>query len=178
MSAVSHSAQTWAPHPDAAPATSHSSAGYGIAANGTRTLSGGWQIACEEIEGGATYRIAVDIRIEGEIHWRDALQCKAIWGAIAADSAHCQQPWDYLVPEHLGGNALRFARVLRAPDDARAVSADHGCGAHSEALPVPADGPAGELPTVYDDGELEEVTVSRAAGSVEPAIADEGYGHS
>lgn len=122
MSEATRSAQPWAPHPNAAPATAHSPAGYEIAANGTRTLSGGWQLQCNGIEGGATYRIAVDVHFEGQINWRDALQCKAIWGSIATDDAHCHQPWDYLVPEHNGEGELRFVRVLRAPDDADALT--------------------------------------------------------
>lgn len=44
-----------------------------------------------------------------------------------------------------------------APDDGRVVSADHGCGAHSEVLLEPGPG-VDELPTVYDDGEVESVT--------------------
>ncbi len=43
-----------------------------------------------------------------------------------------------------------------APDDGRVVSADHGCGAHSEVL-VETVAPVEELPTVYDDGEVEPV---------------------
>ncbi|HEX6499957.1 MAG TPA: DUF3027 domain-containing protein [Micromonosporaceae bacterium] len=43
-----------------------------------------------------------------------------------------------------------------APDDARVVSADHGCGAHSEVLSEPP-AEVDELPTVYDDGEVEPV---------------------
>jgi hypothetical protein len=43
---------------------------------------------------------------------------------------------------------------LFAPDDGRVVSADHGCGAHSEVL-VEAAAPVEELPTIYDDSELE-----------------------
>jgi hypothetical protein len=42
-----------------------------------------------------------------------------------------------------------------APDDGRAVSVDHGCGAHSEALRDTADTPIEELPTIYDDSEVE-----------------------
>jgi len=45
---------------------------------------------------------------------------------------------------------------LYAPDDGRVVSADHGCGAHSEVLAAP-DRPVDELPTVYDDSEVELV---------------------
>lgn len=45
---------------------------------------------------------------------------------------------------------------LYAPDDGKVVSADHGCGAHSEVLAAP-DRPIEELPTVYDDGQVELV---------------------
>ncbi|WP_305787673.1 DUF3027 domain-containing protein [Symbioplanes lichenis] len=67
---------------------------------------------------------------------------------------------------------------LYAPDDAKAVSADHGCGAHSEALLGSAEQPVEELPTVYDDSEVESVAVSRAHGSVESSEPAEDYGHS
>jgi hypothetical protein len=67
---------------------------------------------------------------------------------------------------------------LFAPDDSRAVSADHGCGAHSEALMGNAETPVEELPTVYDDSEVESVAVSRAPGSVESSEPAEDYGHS
>jgi hypothetical protein len=67
---------------------------------------------------------------------------------------------------------------LYAPDDARAVSADHGCGAHSEALLGTVEQPVEELPTVYDDSEVESVAVSRGHGSVEETEPPEQYGHS
>jgi hypothetical protein len=51
---------------------------------------------------------------------------------------------------------------LYAPDDGQVVSADHGCGAHSEVLGVP-DHPVEELPTVYDDSEIELVAVGGLA---------------
>ncbi|MFI1191696.1 DUF3027 domain-containing protein [Micromonospora sp. NPDC020750] len=67
-----------------------------------------------------------------------------------------------------------------APDDGRVVSADHGCGAHSETLIETPDTPVDELPTVYDDSAVEAMSVSEpvsvswAPGSVaEPA---EPYG--
>ncbi|HEX5542952.1 MAG TPA: DUF3027 domain-containing protein [Micromonospora sp.] len=65
-----------------------------------------------------------------------------------------------------------------APDDGRVVSNDHGCGAHSEALATAAQTPVDELPTVYDDGEVEEISVSRPAGSVGSSEPAEPYGHS
>jgi len=66
---------------------------------------------------------------------------------------------------------------LFAPDDGRLVSADHGCGAHSEVL-VEQAAPVEELSTVYDDSEVEPVTVasiSAPADSVSaPAEAEPG----
>jgi len=56
------------------------------------------------------------------------------------------------------------------------VSADHGCGAHSEILVEPV-AVVTELPTVYDDSEVEAVSVSRAAGSVDTGEPAEPYGH-
>ncbi|GAB3169350.1 DUF3027 family protein [Micromonospora palomenae] len=65
-----------------------------------------------------------------------------------------------------------------APDDGRVVSADHGCGAHSEALVEAAESPVDEMPTVYDDSAVEAMSISRAPGSVESAEPAEPYGHS
>jgi hypothetical protein len=65
---------------------------------------------------------------------------------------------------------------ITAPDDGRAVSVDHGCGAHSEATRE-AEAPVDELPTVYDDSEVEAVAVSRAPGSVQVGEPPEPYGH-
>jgi hypothetical protein len=57
------------------------------------------------------------------------------------------------------------------------VSADHGCGAHSEILVEPVAVVA-ELPTVYDDSEVDQLTVPKPAGSVEGQDSDEeSYGH-
>jgi hypothetical protein len=63
-----------------------------------------------------------------------------------------------------------------APDDGRVVTADHGCGAHSE-VRVETPAPVEELPTVYDDSEVEEVVVSRSAGSVTDVELTEPQGH-
>jgi hypothetical protein len=55
---------------------------------------------------------------------------------------------------------------LFAPDDGRVVSADHGCGAHSEVMVEPVDA-VEELPTIYDDNEIETVTVHDKATTVD-----------
>ncbi|MGH3318950.1 MAG: DUF3027 domain-containing protein [Streptosporangiaceae bacterium] len=60
----------------------------------------------------------------------------------------------------------------QAPDDGRVVSADHGCGAHSEAVVVP---PVREpVPPIVDEVGYDAVV--RPQGSVEEA--DEPLGHS
>jgi hypothetical protein len=64
-----------------------------------------------------------------------------------------------------------------APDDGQVVSVDHGCGAHSEVLLEPPAVAVEELPTIYDDSEVESVAVSRAEGSVSDGEATEPYGH-
>jgi hypothetical protein len=66
---------------------------------------------------------------------------------------------------------------LYAPDDGRVVSVDHGCGAHSEVLGEPPSVGVEELPTVYDDSEVVEVTVSHGPGSVDDSEPAEPYGH-
>jgi hypothetical protein len=45
---------------------------------------------------------------------------------------------------------------MYAADDGQVVTVDHGCGAHSEVL-VEQSAVVEELPTVYDDGEIEEL---------------------
>ena len=65
---------------------------------------------------------------------------------------------------------------MYAPDDGQVVSIDHGCGAHSEVLVEP-QAAVEELPTVYDDSEVESVAVSRAPGSVSDGEDAEPYGH-
>ena len=49
----------------------------------------------------------------------------------------------------------------RTPFDGRVVSHDHGCGAHSEVL-LESAAPVDELPTVYDDSEVEPVAADEA----------------
>jgi hypothetical protein len=44
------------------------------------------------------------------------------------------------------------------------VSVDHGCGAHSEVLVEPPVVQVEELPTVYDDSEVDPVEATAASG--------------
>jgi hypothetical protein len=73
----------------------------------------------------------------------------------APSAARCVSCGFYLPLAGSMRQAFGVCGNMFAPDDGRAVSSDHGCGAHSEALAESAA--AEELPTVYDDGEVESV---------------------
>ena len=95
----------------------------------------------------------------------------------APKSARCGTCGFYLPLAGAMRQAFGVCANLYAPDDGRVVSADHGCGAHSETLADLAESSVEELPTIYDDSEVEAVTVSRPAGSVEIGEPAEPYGH-
>lgn len=63
-----------------------------------------------------------------------------------------------------------------APDDRGVVSADHGCGAHSEALVMAAEEPTPVVPPAEPDETLEPLPLT-PAGSVD-ATGTEPLGHS
>jgi hypothetical protein len=66
---------------------------------------------------------------------------------------------------------------LFAPDDGKVVSADHGCGAHSEAL-VQALVPVDVEVVLDDDAEVEIVSrTERGPGSVDDGDGAEPFGH-
>ncbi|MGA3526298.1 DUF3027 domain-containing protein [Melissospora conviva] len=98
--------------------------------------------------------------------------------AAAPAAARCGTCGFYLPLAGAMRQAFGVCANFYAPDDGRAVSADHGCGAHSEALVESADTGADELPTIYDDSEIESVPVNPAAGSVHTDEPAEPYGHS
>jgi hypothetical protein len=82
----------------------------------------------------------------------------------APPSARCGMCGFYLP---LAGSLRQMFGVcgnLFAPDDGRVVSADHGCGAHSEVM-VEQSAPVEELTTVYDDSEVEPVAVSASSSA-------------
>ncbi|GAF72700.1 unnamed protein product, partial [marine sediment metagenome] len=86
-----------------------------------RTCSGGWQLCFSEIAPGAAYSIEVEAEHTGISVVRDTLQCIALWGPVAPDSAEKALQWDYLVPETLAEANLRFSRCLSAPDGAEVL---------------------------------------------------------
>jgi hypothetical protein len=117
-------------------------------------------------------------RLEAAQRWYDGDRGPNAPIAIAAPAAaRCGSCGFYL---HLAGSMRQAFGVCGneyAPDDGQVVTADHGCGAHSEVLIEQPNGPVDELPTIYDDSEVETVEVGHAPGSVDAAEPDEPYGH-
>jgi hypothetical protein len=96
--------------------------------------------------------------------------------AAAPAAARCGTCGFYLPLAGSLRQAFGACGNIFAPDDGRVVSADHGCGAHSEVLGEPQS-EVEELPTVYDDTEVDSVAVSRGPGSVDSTEPPEPYGH-
>ncbi|MBI5686871.1 MAG: carbon-nitrogen hydrolase family protein [Verrucomicrobia bacterium] len=115
---VLKTAEPWAPHPKAAPVTEKRSEAFAVDANGTRTLSGGWQWRFDGITPGQTYEIATEVSHSGLAVPRDALMCKAIWGALKPNQERPEAVWDYLLPVAVGADKMRFSRRVVAPEGA------------------------------------------------------------
>lgn len=117
-------------------------------------------------------------RIDTAQRWYDGEHGPAAAISTAAPaSARCGTCGFYLPLAGALRQAFGVCGNYYAPDDGQAVSADHGCGAHSETLTESAETHVDESSAVYDDSAVESVSVSRAAGSVEAAEPAEPYGH-
>jgi predicted amidohydrolase len=111
--------QPWAPHPAAAPATARDGDRLTIAANGTRTCTGGWQLHYSGVTPGRRCTVAVEVAHDKIEQPRDVLECIAIWGEPAADQAQPGVSWEYLLPETTWESPIRFTLDTVAPEDAR-----------------------------------------------------------
>ncbi|MGI8699076.1 MAG: DUF3027 domain-containing protein, partial [Mycobacteriales bacterium] len=109
--------------------------------------------------------LSLDGRDDAADRWYDGAGGPAVPIAQAAP-APCGTCGFYL--RLTGGLAPLFGACANeyAPDDGRVVSADHGCGAHSEAVVV--DLTPDRVATLVDDYRFEEVSV--AIGPPEPPL--------
>lgn len=85
----------------------------------------------------------------------------------APSRARCGSCGFYLPLSGVLGRVFGACANEYSPDDGGVVSVDHGCGAHSEVLVEQAAVPVDELPTVYDDGEVEPVPAALAGSTVD-----------
>ena len=113
------SIEPWAPHPTAAPLTERSDDALAIAANGTRTCIGGWQVVYSGVQAGKMHEIVARAQFQDVDHARDVLRCEAYWGTLPWDYGRRNDivAWDYLLPEW-NGNTVQFSRRLTAPKGA------------------------------------------------------------
>ncbi len=94
-------------------------------------------------------------RMETAQRWYDGDRGPDAPISVAAPrAARCGTCGFYLPLAGAMRQAFGVCGNMYAADDGQAVSADHGCGAHSEVL-VEQAAVVEELPTVYDDGEVE-----------------------
>jgi hypothetical protein len=102
-------------------------------------------------------------RLEAAQRWYDGDRGPNAPIAVAAPpAARCGTCGFYLYLAGSMRQAFGVGGHEYAPDDGQVVTADHGCGAHSEVLIEQPGGVVEELPTVYDDGEVEPVEVDAA----------------
>ena len=113
--------QPWAPHPSAAPLTERDGNRLIIRANGTRTCVGGWQMTFVGAKAGKTYLIeanAEQIEIDNP---HDIIRCAAYWGELPPTDTNTGNPkvtgWDYLLPEQVNKQIMRFQRCLSPEQD-------------------------------------------------------------
>jgi hypothetical protein len=100
-------------------------------------------------------------RVETAQRWYDGDHGPSAPISVAAPSAaRCGTCGFYLPLAGSLRQAFGVCGNYYAPDDGRAVSVDHGCGAHSETVGT-AEVPVEELPTIYDDSAVEALQVGR-----------------
>jgi predicted amidohydrolase len=108
----------WWPYPETKPKLSKGKdKGLRIAANGTRTCSGGWELTYTGVRPGATYEVAVGVAYEGLAHPREMLGAVAMWRQADGSFPHTDQ----LLPIEEGVGRRRLLRVMTVPPGAEAM---------------------------------------------------------
>jgi hypothetical protein len=96
---------------------------------------------------------------------------QAAISVAAPPNARCVSCGFYLPLAGSMRAAFGVCANLYAPDDGQVVSADHGCGAHSEVL-VDHTVEVDEAPTVFDDSQVVEVSTAGAVPEAATAEAE------
>ncbi|MBN1670425.1 MAG: carbon-nitrogen hydrolase family protein [Kiritimatiellae bacterium] len=117
------SVETWSAHPNTAPKTARRRGGYAIAANGTRTCSGGWEFVYSGVRPGQAYRVRTEVRSRDIAHPRDVLLGLLYWDRPPRNQVVGQSIWwHYLLPVSGGRDRMVLERTLRAPAGARRLA--------------------------------------------------------
>ncbi len=112
--------EPWAPHPKAAQKTERRSGKFVIAANGTRTSCGGWQLKITGLKPSLCYQIELPYQIAGVENPREHVKCLAIWGDVPSDQSniHDKAVNDALIMRESSATTGVFSRVVAVPPDA------------------------------------------------------------
>ncbi|MBT3606153.1 MAG: carbon-nitrogen hydrolase family protein [Candidatus Latescibacteria bacterium] len=117
---VLESVAPWAPHVKAAPLTERNNDTLAVAANGTRTCVGGWQLTYSGVEAGKSYVIEAEAKYRDVNRVRDVLRCEAFFGDLELNASRRRvkdvKAWDFLLPEW-DDSSVHFSRCLMAPED-------------------------------------------------------------
>lgn len=116
------SVEPWFPHEKAAPLTERQDDVLAVAANGTRTCVGGWQLTYSGVAAGKAYLIEAQAAYQGIERVRDVLRCEVFWGELDHHDARRRrseiEAWDFLLPEW-DAESVRFSRCVVAPEKAQ-----------------------------------------------------------
>ena len=116
------SVQPWAAHKEAAAQTSQENTMLIAEANGTPTCSGGWQLTYSGVEPGASYTISWEAQHSDIQQPKDALVCTYRWAEVPTDDPSRRLSglplWDYLLPESISSDKIRYTRMVTAPPKA------------------------------------------------------------
>ena len=115
------SVTTWAPHPKAAPKTRKEGDTLSIAANGTRTVSGGWQVRYSDVQPGTTFRIDVPCKVFNIKHVRESIDCYAIWGDVPSDRGYNNGVDNEMLILSEDNGSFRFSRIITVPENAKVL---------------------------------------------------------
>jgi hypothetical protein len=121
--------------------------------------------------------LSFDGRVDAVERWYDGDQGPEAPIARAAPAA-CATCGFYMPLAGALRQAFGACANAFAPDDGKVVSVDHGCGAHSEAVVVPAPPPP--APPLVDEFRIDLVggPLGHEPGSVADADVAEPFGHS
>ena len=148
--------QPWSPHPLAAPLAERDDGRFIIRAHGTRTCVGGWQMTFAGAKAEKAYLIKVKVKQSEIDNPHDTLRCAAYWGELPPTSNKVGNSevidWDYLLPEQVNTQILRFQRCLSPEQDDVSLTLRFTLrwstkGSSTWSLPQIEEVPTDEIPT-------------------------------
>lgn len=120
MSVAFLKAESWAAHPEVAPARTLEGEWHVSRGNGSRRCCGGWQFLFAGFAPGQAYRVEWETRHRGIAVPGDELAGMAIWGQPDLDDVRfgTRFEWDYVLAVPVAEDRVIYSAVLVAPEGA------------------------------------------------------------